>query len=274
VRIDRRLPSSDRRPTPRPLGWSQVDRPCGRVLVLAAVGTLSLTACGGDSSGGAAASSAASLPQGSDTVTLDPADFTVHVTNPYWPMTPGDRWVYEERDEKGTITNDEVTVLDKTEKINGIEALVVHDLATQGGVTVEDTTDWYAQDSHGNLWYLGEKTTEYQNGQPNSTEGSWEYGEDGAQAGIALPAEPKAGVQYRQEYLKGEAQDHAIVLSTDEQAQTPTGIYKGALLTRDTSPLEPELVELKWYARGVGPVLTLTPSGEQTWEQLVQAPGG
>jgi hypothetical protein len=250
------------------------DRPRGRALALAAVGALTLSACGDASSGTANAGSSTDLPQGSDAVKLDPADFTVDITNKYWPMKKGDRWVYEERDEKGAVTHDEVTVLDETEKINGIEALVVHDLATQDGVTIEDTTDWYAQDSDGNLWYLGEKTTEYENGLPHSTEGSWEYGVDGAQAGIALPAEPTAGLEYRQEYLKDEAEDHAIILSTDEQAQTPTGTYTGALLTRDTTPLEPELVELKWYAPGVGPVLTLTPSGEQTREQLVEAPGG
>jgi len=243
-------------------------------VALAAAGTLSLSACGGSSAESTDAGSSTDLPQGSATVELDPADFTVDVTNKYWPMKKGDRWVYEERDEKGVITHDEVTVLDETEKINGIEALVVHDLATQDGVTIEDTTDWYAQDKDGNLWYLGEQTAEYENGQPNSTEGSWKYGEDGAQAGIALPAEPKSGLEYRQEYRKHQAEDRAIVLSTDEQAQTPTDTYKGCLLTRDTSPLEPELVELKWYAPGVGPVLTLTPSGEQTREQLVEAPGG
>ena len=246
-----------------------------RGIALAAVGALSLSACGGGSSaGGADAGSSSDLPQGSATVKLDPADFTVDVTNKYWPMKKGDRWVYEERDEKGTLTRDEVSVLDQTEKINGIEALVAHDLATQDGVTVEDTTDWYAQDSDGNLWYLGEKTTEYENGRPKSTEGSWQYGVDGAQAGIVLPGEPKAGLGYRQEYLKGEAEDRATVLSTDEQAQTPTDTYTGCLLTRDTTPLEPGLVELKWYAPGVGPVLTVTPSGEQTREQLVEAPGG
>jgi hypothetical protein len=182
--------------------------------------------------------------------------------------------VYEERDENGALTRDEVTVLDRTEKINGIEALVVRDVATQDGVPVEDTTDWYAQDSDGNLWYLGEQTTSFENGEPSSTEGSWKYGEDGAQAGIALPAAPEPGLRYRQEFRKDQAEDRAIVLSTNEQAQTPTGLYRGALLTRDTTPLEPELVELKWYAPGVGPVLTLTPSGEQTREQLVEAPGG
>ena len=247
-------------------------RPRGRMMALATLGTLALSACGGGSE--PAAQQTTSPPRGSEPVTLDPADFTVNVTNKYWPMKKGDRWIYEERDEKGTLTRDEVSVLDQTEKINGIEALVVHDVASQDGVTIEDTTDWYAQDSEGNLWYLGEQTTEYQNGQPSSTEGSWEYGVDGAQAGILLPAEPTPGLQYRQEFLKDEAEDKAIVLSTSEQAQTPTGTYHDALLTRDTTPLEPELVELKWYAPGVGPVLTLTPSGEQTREQLVEAPGG
>lgn len=243
-----------------------------KIAALAAVAAAALTAC--DSSSGSTASGGGDrLPQGNEAVRLDPNDFTVTVTNKYWPMKPGDRWVYEERDEKGAVTRDEVTVLDGTDTIDGIETRVVHDLATQDGVTVEDTTDWYAQDSAGNVWYFGEKTQEYENGRPGSTEGSWEAGKDGAQPGVILPAEPKAGMRYRQEYRADEAEDRALVLSTAEQAQTPTGLYKNALLTRDTSPLEPELVELKWYAPGVGPVLTLTPSGEQTREQLVQGPG-
>jgi hypothetical protein len=250
-----------------------LDRSLRRVVALAAAGALSLSACGGSTAEGGAERNPAQLPQGSEPVRLDPADFTVHVTNRYWPMKPGDRWVYEERDLNGAVTRDEVTVLDRTEKINGIETLVVHDVATQGGATVEDTTDWYAQDAGGNLWYLGEQTTSFENGRPSSTEGSWKYGEDGAQAGIALPAGPAPGLRYRQEFLEGQAEDRAIVLSTNEQAQTPTGHYRDALLTRDTTPLEPDLVELKWYAPGVGPVQTVTPSGEQSWEQLVQGPG-
>jgi hypothetical protein len=240
------------------------------IAALAAVAAAALTAC--DSSSGSAPSPGSRLPQGNEAVRLDPDDFTVDITNKYWPMKAGDTWVYEERDENAAVTQDVVTVLDATDTIDGVETRVIHDLATKDGVTVEDTTDWYAQDSAGNVWYFGEKTQEYENGRPASTEGSWEAGKDGAQPGIMLPAEPKAGMRYRQEYLSGEAQDRALVLSTDEQAQTPTGLYKNALLTRDTSPLERELVELKWYAPGVGPVLTLTPSGEQTREQLVQAP--
>ena len=238
----------------------------------AAVAATLLTGCSSSGSSSSAESTSGRLPQGSETVRLDPADFTTDITNDYWPMKPGDRWVYEEKDDKGTVTRDEVTVLDHTDTIDGIEARVVHDLATVDGQTVEDTTDWYAQDSKGNVWYLGEQTAEYKDGQVTSTEGTWIAGKDGAQAGIILPAEPETGMQYRQEYRKGQAEDRALVLSTDEKAQTPTGKYTGALLTRDTTPLEPDLVELKWYVPGVGPVLTLTPSGENSREQLIEAP--
>lgn len=214
------------------------------------------------------------LPQSDEPVQLDPTHFTVDITNRYWPMRPGQQWVYEETDGSGTVTRDEVTVLDRTRRIAGVETRVVHDVATVRGTTVEDTLDWYAQDSRGNLWYFGEQTTAYQNGRPGSTEGSWEAGLDGAQPGVVLPAAPARGMTYRQEYLSGEAEDRALVLSTEERVQAPAGRWTGALLTRDTSPLEPELVELKWYVPDVGPVLTLTPSGEVSREVLVQAQPG
>lgn len=212
------------------------------------------------------------LPRGGEAVRLDPADFTVDISNRYWPMKPGDRWIYEEKDGDGAVTRDEVTVLERTERINGVEARVVHDVATVNGTVVEDTIDWYAQDSVGNVWYLGERTTAYEHGKPTSTSGSWVAGEDGAQPGVLLPARPRAGMQYRQEYRKGEAEDGALVLSIDERAQTAAGSYEHALMTRETTPLEPDLVELKWYVPDVGPVLTLTPSGENTREQLIRAP--
>ncbi len=217
-------------------------------------------------------SSGAGLPQGSEAVELDPADFTVDITNNYWPMKPGDRWISSETDGKGDVLKVEVTVQDGTYTVAaGIEARVVHDLVTRAGAVVEDTTDWYAQDRDGNIWYVGEKTAEYENGQVVSTEGSWEAGVDGAQPGIAVPAHPKPGLTYRQEYLKGQAEDQGAVLSTTEQVGVPTGIYKGALLTRDTTKLEPDLVELKFYAPGIGPVLTLESSGGAGREELVES---
>ena len=243
-----------------------VRRSAAAAVVLAAA-----AACGADPAEEAAASSSAALPQGGEAVDLDPADFTVDITNPWWPMAVGDRWVYEESDGKGGVAKVEVTVLDRTKTVAaGVEARVVHDIAREDGEVVEDTLDYYAQHSDGNVWYLGEQTAEYENGQVTTTEGSWEAGVEGGQAGVVIPADPQVGSGYRQEYLADHAEDEGFVLSTDEQVQVPTGIYKGTLMTRDTTPLEPKLVELKFYARGVGPVMEVPISGESGRTVLVE----
>src|SRR5262245_34405867 len=122
------------------------------------------------------------LPQGGEPVDLDPADFTTTIDNPYWPMKPGSRWVYRETTPGGSRNRVVVTVTSKTKLIaNGITARVVHDIVTEGGKPVEVTDDWYARDCAGNIWYLGEKTAEYENGKVVSREGSWEAGVDGGQ---------------------------------------------------------------------------------------------
>ena len=143
-----------------------------------------------------------------------------------------------------------VTVTNETREVMGIEARVVHDLVTEGGVPVEDTYDWYAQDADGNVWYLGEDTKEYEDGKVVSTAGSWEAGVDGAQPGIAVPGAPEVGLTYRQEYYAGEAEDAAAVLSLDEQVEAPLGRFTGVLMTKDSTPLQPEILEYKFYARG------------------------
>jgi hypothetical protein len=218
---------------------------------------------------GTGSGSQADLPQGSEPVKLDPADFTTRIDNPYWPMAPGDKWVYRETD-SGTEQRVEVTVTNQTKQIaNGIEARVVHDVVTEEGQLVEVTDDWYAQDEAGNVWYLGEDTAEYENGKVTTRSGSFEAGVDGAQAGVIMPADPKDGMAYRQEYYKGEAEDKAEVLSTDEQVEVPFGYFQGALMTKDLVPLEPKVSEYKLYARDVGPVLTVKTSGGSGREELI-----
>ena len=135
-----------------------------------------------------------------------------------------------------------VTVTDRTKTIEGIEARVIHDLVTTpDGEKVEDTFDWYAQDKDGNLWYLGEDTKEYEGGKVVSTEGSWEHGVDGAEAGIIVAAEPKQELTYREEYYAGEAEDAAEVLDTDAKVQVPYGRFTGAMITRNFSGIEPNV---------------------------------
>jgi hypothetical protein len=258
------------------------ERPLAAALLgICLLATLVISACGADATAGkknhgtstaAAAESGGrgGLPQGSEPVKLDPAEFTIRIDNPYWPMAPGDKWVYRETDQQGTEFRVEVTVTDRTKKIaNGIEASVIHDVVTRDGQPVEVTDDWYAQDKAGNVWYLGEDTAEYENGKVTSRSGSFEAGVDGAQAGIIMPAHPRDGMAYRQEYYKGEAEDRAEVLSTDEQVQVPFGHFKGALMTKDLVPLEPKVSEYKLYARDVGPVLDVQTSGGSGSEELI-----
>ena len=222
-----------------------------------ALAVIALAGCGG---GSKSSSGSSSLPQGTTPSRLDPSKFTTEIDNPYWPIRPGSHWVYSEV-ESGEAQRVDVTVTDRTKVLGGVTARVVHDQVTRKGQVLEDTYDWYAQDSDGNIWYLGEDTKEYENGKLKSTEGSWAYGVDGAQPGVVVPADPKQGMRYREEYYAGHAEDAAEVLNVGSQVQVPYGRFKGAMLTRNYSSLEPTVEEMKLYARGVGPVMELLVSG-------------
>jgi hypothetical protein len=213
---------------------------------------------------------AAILPLGGEPVHLDPARFTASIDHPYWPMRPGSRWVYRQTDGDGDARRIEVTVTDRTRTILGIRARVVHDVVTEDGEVTEDTYDWYAQDDQGNLWYLGEDTRKLDDGKVTSREGSWQAGVDGAQPGIMLPARPNPGMVYRQEYDGLRAQDTAAVLSLDQRAKVPSGLFDHVLITKEFTPLEPKLLKHDFYALGVGPVLSLTVSGGSDREELLR----
>jgi hypothetical protein len=211
------------------------------------------------------------LPQGDDPVDLDPADFTTEIDNPYFPLEPGTRLTYRETDEKGNELKVVVIVTRETKTIaNGIEARVVRDTVSEDGEIVEDTFDWYAQDSEGNVWYMGENTAEFENGKIAAREGSFEAGVDGALPGVVMPANPQPGLAYRQEYYKGKAEDNGEVLSTHEMADVPVGHFADMVLTKDTIALEPDVLEYKLFAKGVGNVLTLGISGGIGREELIK----
>lgn len=219
---------------------------------------------------GSASSSPIHLPQGSERVTLDPADFVATIDHPFWPMRPGNVWIYRQTDAERNVLRVVVMVTDRTKRILGIEATVVHERVMTDGQLVEDTFDWYAQDAAGNLWFLGEDAKGYKNGEVVTTGGSWKAGVDGAQPGIILPAEPQVGMAYREEYYAGEAEDEAVVLGVDAQIDVPAGSFEGVLLTRDFSALDPGVVEHNFYARGLGPVLVLRVSGGKSRKELTR----
>jgi hypothetical protein len=233
------------------------------ILFVAGCATNGSVNAGADQSqSGAGSGSPRDLPQGAEPVNLDPKDFTTRIDNPYWPMDPGTRWTYRETDKGGAQLKVVVTVSDQTKKIaNGVTARVVRDTATEDGKIIEDTIDWYAQDREGNIWYLGENTAEFENGKLMSREGSFEAGVDGAKPGVIMPAHPQDGMHYRQEYYKGKAEDNGEVLSTNEKVRSPFGQFDNALLTKDTITIEPNVLEYKLYAKGIGPVVALGVSG-------------
>jgi hypothetical protein len=147
---------------------------------------------------------------------------------------------------------------------------VVHDVVSINSQVIEDTYDWYAQDTAGNVWYFGEDTKEYENGVLVSTEGSWEAGVDGAKPGIVMYAiQPALGLPYRQEYYVCEAEDMAEVVSLSEAVVVQYGNFNDCLKTREFTPLEPDVNEYKYYAQGIGMVLEVdVASGART--ELIQ----
>jgi hypothetical protein len=232
--------------------------------------TTGSTASPVDTAASQTASVSAGLPQSSEAVTLDPSLFAgVALDNPYSPLKAGSRWVYRETDAEGTKQDVVVTVTDRTKMIIGIDATVVHDVVSENGHVVEDTLDWYAQDTLGNLWYLGEDTKEFEGGKVSSTAGSWEAGVDGAQPGIVLPAHPAVGMAYRQEYYAGQAEDAAEILNLGKHVDVPFGSFDAVLQTKETTALEPDVVEHKFYAKGVGMVESIDVSGGSSHDVLL-----
>jgi hypothetical protein len=207
---------------------------------------------------------------GNYSVRVDPAEFVATIDNPWLPFTPGSRWVYQ----AGGGQRNEVLVTHQTRKVMGITATVVRDTETRDGAVVEATDDWYAQDRDGNVWYLGEDTKAVKNGQL-SPAGSWEAGVDGALPGIIMKANPQVGDAYRQEFYRGHAEDMGKVVRIGASETVPFRSLDRLLVTQDWTPLEPDVVEEKFYAKGIGLVLETTVRGGSGRNELISyQPGG
>jgi hypothetical protein len=221
-----------------------------------ALAALAITAAlaAGCGSGGSGEPSAPSSAEPA-APTILPADFTNKVDNSWFPLPPGTTLTYTgTRD--GKSARDVSTVTSQTRTVDGVSCTVVHDDLYLDGKLEERTTDWYAQDRAGNVWYFGEETAQLdENGQVTDTEGSWEAGKDGAQPGIFMPARPAVGQTYRQEYYKGHAEDHFQILDLAASVNVPAAAAKTALLTKEWTPLEPDVTDQKYYVRGIGTVL-------------------
>jgi hypothetical protein len=191
------------------------------------------------------------------------------IDNPWLPFKPGTEWVYRGVKD-GKPARDVVRVTAATRVIDGVRCTGVSDRLYLRGKLGERTTDWYAQDSRGNVWYYGEATAELDpNGHETSTEGSWLAGVHAAKPGIVMPAHPRVGQSFRQEYLKGHAEDHFQVLSLASAVRVPYVSSKHALLTKEWTPLEPDVLDHKVYVRGIGVVKEETVKGGDERSVLV-----
>jgi hypothetical protein len=195
-------------------------------------------------------------------------DFTAAIDNRYFPLQPGTTFLYRGTHE-GKARKVSVFVTHKTKMILGIRATVVLDQVLVGGKREEKTFDWYAQDKQGNVWYLGEDSSDFIKGKWVRSDGSWEAGVKGAKAGIVMKANPSVGDVYRQEYYAGHAEDMAKVLSRNKSVSVPYGRFEHTLETSEWTPLERGVLEHKYYVKGVGNVRTIMVKGGSEEEHLV-----
>lgn len=225
------------------------------------------TACGGGGSGSDAAGGAdgGGGGDGGGGVTptlpsLDGVTWAAAVDNPLYPLPAGATWTYEAETPEG-LEHIEIRVLPDPRTIQGVSAVAVQDTVTVDGEIAEDTTDWYAQDTAGNVWYLGEDTCEFEGGVCVRHTGTWEWGVAGALPGIIMRAAPAVdGQPYYQEYLEGEAEDAGEVIAVDVAVTIGAGSFTGCVTTHDTSTADLTLDERKTYCPGIGNVRVEEPT--------------
>ena len=199
---------------------------------------------------------------------IDPANFVGQIDNPYFPLVPGTTFIYEGQTSQG-LSRDEFAVTHNTRVIDGVTCVEVRDSVFTADVLTEDTLDWFAQDKDGNVWYFGENTHELEDGLITTIDGTFMAGVNGDKPGIIMKAHPAVGDFYRQEFSLGNAEDNAETLSLTESVTVPFGTFDHCLKSEETTPLEPDALEDKFYAPGVGNVLTVDEiTGER--DELVQ----
>ncbi len=199
---------------------------------------------------------------------IDSANFVGPIDNPYFPLVPGTTFIYGGQTSQGP-SRVEFAVTHNTRVIDGVTCVEVHDSVFTSGALTEDTLDWFAQDKDGNVWYFGENTAELVDGLITTIDGTFMAGVNGDKPGIIMKAHPAVGDFYRQEFSLANAEDFAETLSITESVTVRYGSFNHCLKSQETTPLETSLLEHKFYAPGVGQILTVNANtGERT--DLVQ----
>jgi hypothetical protein len=230
---------------------------------LIAAMTVACTSGGSGSppTGVSATSAQPSSPSAGYSVTYAPAQFSADVTNPWFPLTPGTTLIYRgTKDEQPAL--EYFTISNETQKIDGVPCRVVLDRLFLRGTLAETTRDYYTQDNQGNVWYFGEDTAQLDpKGNLLGTEGTWHAHEAGAFPGIFMFADPRVGDSHRQEYYVGHAEDVFQVLALSTSVSVPYRSFTGALRTKEWTALEPDVLDNKYYVRGIGTVKEIAVKG-------------
>jgi len=201
---------------------------------------------------------------------INPKDFSPNVTNQYFPLRPGETLVYTgTKDGKKALNL--VATTSRTKVVDRVRTRVVEDRLYLDNVLQERTSDYYAQDRCGNVWYFGEDTAELdRHGNVISTEGSFHAGVDGAQPGVYMQAHPQVGRKFRQEWYQGHAEDVFKVISLSSSVTVPYGSFRHAMRTEETNALEPEVVDNKYFVKGIGEIAEVAVKGPREGLRLVE----
>jgi hypothetical protein len=222
------------------------------VILGATLLVLAASACGGGDDNASEDAQASTTAQAS----VDPADCSAQVTNSYVPLASVKLKVFrgnEPGDEGGeqVQTRAEQRVQPKPVTIAGFPVRVVEVTETENGELVERTLDYYSQCGDGSVWYVGEKVDNYEEGKIVDHEGEWLAGENGASAGLFMPAEPRVGDDFQQESAPGVAEDRSTVVADDVKVTSPAGRFSGCIRTKDVAPID-HITEFKLYCPDVG----------------------
>jgi len=172
--------------------------------------------------------------------------------NPFFILEPNFQLVLGGED-AGDAAQLMITVLNETREVNGTQARVIEERESVGDDLVEISRNFFAIcEETNNVFYFGEEVDIYENGMIVDHEGAWLAGEGTNRAGIIMPGTILLGARYYQEIAPSVALDRAEIIDTGQVIQTPSGDFSDTLITRETTELEPDEVELKYYAAGIG----------------------
>ena len=204
---------------------------------------------------------------------INPEDFTTKIDNPFFSMPVGKKMIFEARTEDG-LERIEIEITGEMRRIMGVETLVYLDREYLDGELVEETKDFIVQDKDGNVWYFGEEVDNYEDGKLQDHGGAWLAGYEGAKPGIWIKGEHMVGDSYRQEYLRGEAEDMADIVETGVTVTTRAGTYQNCTKTYDWTPLHPESKENKYYCPEVGGLVLVVDLTSGDRVELIQVENG